>query len=126
MTRQHTASPYCRDCKSGSVSTCAAAGRPAQSGTDVADHASNFQARKRRPRGVLSTLIPRVLGRRLEAMNACATAQPEDLLSAATYRHSSPLVGVKRLVGCRHPDSGGSRLVRGREATAGMLSRRDG
>jgi hypothetical protein len=126
MTRYHGATKTCRYGCDGSVSASASAGRLAHEGADGVDRACNFQARKRRPRGVLSTLIPRVPGRRLTAMNAHAAAQPEDLLSATTYRHSSPLVGVKRLVGCRDPDSGGSRLVRGREATAGMLSRRDG
>jgi len=126
MTRCHRASPDCRYGNGSSVTVSAASGGPAQRGMDVADNASNFQARKRRLRGVLSTLIPRAPGRRLTAMKTHATAQPEDLLSAATYRNSGPLVGVKRLVGCRDRGSGGSRLVCGREATAGMPDRRDG
>ena len=126
MTPYHGATKTYRYSYDGSVSGSASAGRLAHGGADGVDRASNFQARKRRLRGVLSTLIPRVPGRRLGAMNAHATVQPADLLSAAIYRHSSPLVRVKHRVGCRDLDSGGSRLVGGREPTAGMLSRRDG
>jgi len=126
MTRYHGATKTCRYSEKGSVSASASAGGLTCRGADEVDKASNFQARKPRLRGVLSTLIPRVPGRRLTAMNAHAAAQPEDLLGATTYRHSSPLVGVKRLVGCRDPDSGGSRPERGREATAGMPDRGDG
>jgi len=126
MTPYHGATKTCRYRYDGSVSGSASAGRLAHEGADGVDRACNFQARKRRLRGVLSTLIPRVAGRRLTAMNAHATAQPGDLLSAAIYRHSSPLAGVKRLVGRRDRGSGGSRLVWGREPIAGMLSRRDG
>jgi len=126
MTRYHGATKTCRYSEKGSVSASASAGGLTCRGADGVDNPWKFQARKRRLRGVFSTLIPRVPGRRLRAMNAHAISQPEDLLSATTYRHSSPLVGVKRLVGCRDPDSGGSRPVRGREANAGMLSRRNG
>jgi hypothetical protein len=118
MTRYHGATKTRRYSYDRRVSGSASAVRLA--------NAFNFQARKRRLRGVLSTLIPRAPGRRLTAMNAHATAQPKDLLSAATCRHSGPLVGVKRLIGSRDRGSGGSRLVRGWKATAGMPDRGDG
>jgi hypothetical protein len=126
MTRNHGATKTCRYGNNGSVSAYAAAGGLTCRGADGVDRASNFQARKRRPRGVLSTLIPRVPGRRLEAMNAHAKAQPEDTLSIETYQHFSPLVGVKHSVRRHEPDSGGGPPAWGREATAGKPGRGDG
>lgn len=125
MTRYHRATKTCRYSNNGSVSASTSAGRPEHKGADVIDNASTFQARKRRLRGVLSTLIPRVPGRRLGAMNAHAVAQPSDPLSAATYRHSGPLLGVRHLVGRQEPGSGGCAPACGRDATAGMPGRGD-
>jgi len=126
MTRYHGATKTCRYSEKGSVSASASAGGLTCRGADGVDRASNFQARKPRLRGVFSTLIPRVPERRLRAMNAHAISQPLNPLGAETYQHSCPLAGVRHLVGCRDPDSGGSRPVRGREANAGMPDRGDG
>jgi hypothetical protein len=101
MTRDHRATKTCRSSNDGHVSASAADAVPAQKGADVDDHPSHFQARKRRPPGVLSTLIQRVPGRRLETMTTHTEARLLDPLSAATYPHSGPLLRAKHPVG-RH------------------------
>jgi hypothetical protein len=124
MTRDHRATKTCRYSNDGSVSASAAV--PAQKGADVDDHPSHFQARKRRPPGVLSTLIQRVPGRRLEAMNAHAVAQPSDPLSAATDPHSGRVRRAQHLGRRREPDSGGGTPPCGMGATAGAPGREGG
>jgi hypothetical protein len=126
MTRYHRATKTCRYGNDGSVAASPAAGRPARKGADGADNPSDFQARKRRPPGVLSSLIQGVPGRRLTAMNAHATAQPADALSAATYRASGPLLGVKHLVARQALGSGGCPPAFGMGATAGTPGREGG
>ena len=126
MTRDHRATKTCRSSNDGRVSASAADAVPAQKGADVDDHPSNFQARKRRPPGVLSTLIQRVPGRRLGAMNAHAVAQPSDPLSAATDPHSGRVLGAQHLVRRREPDSGGGTPPCGMGATAGTPGREGG
>ena len=126
MTRDHRGTKTCRSSNDGRVSASAAVGVSAQMGRDVGDHPSNFQARKRRPPGVLSTLIQRVPGRRLEAMNAHAVAQPSDPLSAATDPHSGRVRRAQHLGRRREPDSGGGTAPCGMGATAGTPGREGG
>jgi len=126
MTRNFRATSTCPSRDNGSVSGSVSTVRPLSKSADRLDNAFNFQARKRRLRGVLSTLIPRVSRRRLGAMNAHATAQSDPPLNAKKYRHASRLVGVKHLVGRYVPGSGGYRPAWGRGPTAGMPGGRDG
>ena len=126
MTRRYGATSTCPSRDNGSTSVSASTVRPPSKSADGVNNPSNFQARKRRSRGVLSTLIPQSPGRRLGAINAYVRAQPEEPLGIDTDQHSSPLVEVNHVIGRRDPDSGGSRPVRGREATAGMPDRGNG
>jgi hypothetical protein len=126
MTRYHGAVKTCRYANDGSVSASTSAGRPAHVGADGADNPWKFQSRKRRPSGVLSTLIPRVPGRRLTAMKAQVPAAPASPLSSGSYWRSGPSLGVKPSVGCPEPDAGGCGPANGREATAGKPGRGNG
>jgi hypothetical protein len=94
----------CFEClciEKGSLSAASGAGLPTHKGTGITENPSEVQVRKRRPKRVLSTLFPRVFGRRLEVMATHTREQPAEPSSVATSLDSGPLPVRKHLPG-RH------------------------
>ncbi len=100
----------------------------AHGGTGTIENPPNNPVRKDGPSRVLSSLIPRVSGRRLYAMNAHTLEQPADSSSAGTYRyllsHYGPLLTLKHLAEVLHSTPNGVRmtLARRREPLSVALS----
>ena len=85
--------------KKGSLSAASGAGLPTHKGTGITENPSEVQVRKRRPKRVLSTIFPRVFGRRLEVMATHTREQPAEPSSVATSLDSGPLPVRKHLPG---------------------------
>ena len=89
----------CLCIEKGSLSAASGAGLPTHKGTGITENPSEVQVRKRRPKRVLSTLFPRVFGRRLEVMATHTREQPAEPSSVATSLDSGPLPVRKHLPG---------------------------
>jgi len=151
-TRRRLACPERPCIGKGSPSAASCSGLPARKGAGNAKNPPEDQVRKGRPKRVLSSLIPRVSGRRLDVMDAHTREQPADRSNAATCpdsghlptlehmagRHASPAVAFSP--SCRRPGNrvhfDGARLVQAivaassgrppscaKEATAGKCAR---
>ncbi len=106
----------------------AGAGLETYGGTGIIENPPNDQVRKDGPSRALSSLIPRVPGRRLYAMNAHTPEQLADPSSAGTYQyllsHYGPLLTLKHLAEVLHSTPNGVRmtLARRREPLSVALS----
>ena len=89
--RCRRAYPACPCSDDRNLSAAAGAGRPIHKGAGTVENPPKDQVRKGRPPGALSSLNPRVPGRRLFAMTVPTREQPPDPSSAATHPHSGPL-----------------------------------
>jgi hypothetical protein len=89
--RCHLTCPACPCSECRSLFAASGGGLPTQKGTGSAENPRKNQVRKGRPKRVLSSLISRVSGGRLEVMNAHTREQPADRSNAAICPYSGPL-----------------------------------
>jgi hypothetical protein len=99
--RCHLTCPACPGSECRILSAATGRGLRTQKGTGSAENQRKNQVRKGRPRRVLSSLISRVSGGRLEVMNAHTGEQPADRSNAAICPHPGPLL-LRRHLARRH------------------------
>jgi hypothetical protein len=117
----------CSECRS--LSAASGGGFSTHKGTDTAGNQGKNQARKGRSPGVLSSLIPRISGGRLEVMNARPREQPADRSNAVIRPHSGP-VRLRRHPAhrraCHHVPFDGTGVFDGAGVGQGIVAASDG
>ena len=99
--RCHLTGPACPCSECRSLIAASGGALPTQKGMGSAENPRKNQVRKGRPKRVLSSLISRVLGGRLEVMNTHTREQPADRSNAEICPHPGPLL-LRRHLARRH------------------------